>query len=139
MLLGHFYCQNDRFYGSLLDSCYYPLVAHDLKGGTASIEINLSEGEIGSVERIEALVVVFLRVLLGQEEGLGGSPLVIDRGEIEAGIKSVVASAGEDNPVGVDVPVVVAVCPRTVDFVEWTGFSCLQVEQLPLARLRFQA
>ena len=61
-------------------------------------------------------------------------PLLINSREIETGIQTVIPTAGKDDPMGVDVPVMIAVCPRTVDLLQRTSLPRLQVKQ-PLLTL----
>ena len=73
------------------------------------LKINRLRGKVGRVERVETLVVVFPGILLRQQERLGAPTVLVDGGQIEAGVQSVAAAAGEHYPMAVHVPVVIAV------------------------------
>ena len=59
--------------------------------------------------------------------------LSVGFGEVKTAVVAIVAATGEDYPVGVVAPVVVAVGLWAVYFGEFAGFSGLQVEQPLLA------
>ena len=99
-----------------------------------AVELDLSAAEIGRVERVEALVVVFPGILLGQQEGLSAPTVLINGGQIEAGVQSVAAAAGEHYPMTVHVPVVIAVGVVAVYLGERARLAGLQVHQ-PLVAL----
>lgn len=68
-------------------------------------------------------------VALRQQEGLPYSALVVDAGQEELGEHAILALAGEDKPVTVAAPVVVAFSVGTVDFLERTRLPGLHIHQ----------
>ena len=63
------------------------------------VEIDFFLREVRCVERKERLVVVAARIALRQQERFRAATLLVDGAEIEPAVETVVASAGEDNPV----------------------------------------
>ena len=72
--------------------------------GQAAVLINRFLGEVRCIIRIHQAAVVFLGITLGQHERLGSTPYGIDASKIEASIKSVVATACEEEPTAVLTP-----------------------------------
>ena len=64
---------------------------------------------------------------LRQHEGLGEAAFVVDRGQIETAVVAIVPAAGEDNPVGVEVPVMITVGLGAVNLRQFTGLAGLKV------------
>ena len=71
---------------------------------------------------------------LWQQKGFRKAPLLVDTCQVETAVKPIVPATGKDYPVGIDVPVVIAVGPFTIDFLQLTHFSRLKIEQ-PLITL----
>ena len=99
-----------------------------------AVELDLSAAEIGRVERVETLVVVFPGILLRQQKRLCSPAVLVDGGQIETGVQSVAAATGEHYPMTVHVPVVIAVGVVAVYLGERARLSGLQVHQ-PLVAL----
>ena len=92
-----------------------------------------SSGEVGRVVGVERLGIEIPWVALGQEEGLGGLPVRTNGRQIDAGVASVVAPTGEEEPSPIAAPVVETVGTTAVDDVERTAFARLKVEEPKVA------
>ena len=103
---------------SLFDLSLYTFVRSNLGAGMVGIELHLCLREIGHIEGIDTLLVILLRLPLWQHEGFGESTLFIDACQIETAIQSVIPTTGKDNPVRIQIPVMVAVCLIAVDLLQ---------------------
>ena len=74
-----------------------------------TVKLHLLAAEIGCIKRVKTLVIIFPRVLLRKQERLCSLTVLINGGQIETGMQSVAAAAGEYDPMTVHVPVVIAV------------------------------
>ena len=84
-------------------------------------------GEVGCVEGIHRLGVVFLGVSLWQQEWFGGVAVVVDGGEIHFGVEAVAPSAGEEEPVAVGCPAVQALRLLAVGLFQGMGLPGRQI------------
>jgi len=91
------------------------------------------DGEVGRVVGVERLGIEIPWVALWQEEGLGSLPVGTDGRQIDAGVASVVAPTGEEEPSPIAAPVVEAVGTTAVDDVERKAFARLKVEEPQVA------
>lgn len=73
-----------------------------------TIEANGGSGEVRDVVRAELVLVVLQWILLRQKERCAAGAFFIDVAEVETGVQTIVASAGEDEPATAAAPVVKA-------------------------------
>lgn len=85
--------------------------------------------EVGHVVGVDGAVVVSLRVLLGQKERLAYSAVLMEGGQVEAGVKPIAPATAEHEPAGVAAPVVEALGVGAVGSGEGTGLLVGEVEQ----------
>ena len=71
---------------------------------------------------------------LRQHERLREPALLVNTGQIETAIQSIIPTTGEDYPMGIHVPVMIAVGLIAVDLLQLTRLTCMQVKQ-PLITL----
>ena len=88
-----------------------------------------SGSEIRRIEGVQRTAVITPRILLRQQEGLGGLPVISDRREIDSGIETVTPAAGKKEPAAIATPVVQSLCLSAVHLIHAARFSRLQVQQ----------
>ena len=93
------------------------------------IKLDFLSGEVWYIVGVHHLCIELPRVALWQEEGLGGLPVRADGRQIDAGVASVVAPTGEEEPSSIAAPVVETVGTTAVDNVERAAFARLKVEE----------
>ena len=113
---------------------FHTLVTTNFFPCLTRVEIYFRFGEIRRIKRVYRAIVIFPRIALWQQERLRGAALLVDRHEIETRVKAVAPAAGEHHPVGIDVPVVIAVGTVAVGLGQRARLTRLQVEQ-PLVAL----
>lgn len=105
-----------------------PMRAYDLVFCLPDVQVDRAGDKFRNVEG-EERGVVRSRILLGQEKWFGGLALLVQRGNIRAGIKTVAAPAAEDKPPAIAAPTMIAFYIGTVHFRQRAGLSCLKIQE----------